>query len=113
MENINFVQADLFKLPREFEKAFDIIFEHTCYCAINPTRRAELVKIWNRCLVDGGHLMGVFFAFEKRSGPPFGGSEWELRQRLKDSYQPIFWGRWQKSEPRRQGKEFFAYLKKK
>lgn len=112
LENIKFIQADLFKLPREFEDSFDVVFEHTCYCAINPEKRQELVKIWNRALVSGGHLMGVFFAFEKRQGPPYGGSEWELRQRLKSHYQPIFWGRWQKSLPRRQGKELFIYCKK-
>lgn len=112
LDNLKFVQADLFKLPSDFEQSFDVIFEHTCYCAINPQRRQELVKIWNRALVSGGHLMGVFFTFEKRQGPPYGGSEWELRQRLKSHYQPIFWGRWQKSLPRRQGKELFIYCKK-
>lgn len=112
LPNLEFVEADIFKLPREFDQSFDVIFEHTCYCAINPQKRGELVKIWNRLLAPEGHLMGVFFAFEKRTGPPFGGSEWELRKRLK-GYQPIFWGRWQKSVPARQGKEFFVYSKKK
>jgi SAM-dependent methyltransferase len=113
MENLNFVQADLFDLPRDFDKAFDIIFEHTCYCAINPALRPDLVKVWNRVLTETGYLMGVFFALEKRGGPPFGGTEWELRQRLKNSYHPVFWGRWQKSVPKRQGKEFFIYCKRK
>lgn len=112
LENITFLEADLFKLSHDYDQSFDIVFEHTCYCAINPSKRQELVKVWNRVLVSGGHLMGVFFAFEKRQGPPYGGSEWELRQRLKNSYQPIFWGRWQKSIPRRQGKELFIYMKK-
>lgn len=112
IEGLNFIQADLFDLPRSYDKSFDIIFEHTCYCAVNPSLRQDLVKVWNRFLVDGGHLMGVFFTFEKRQGPPFGGSEWELRQRLKGQYQPIFWGRWQKSVPNRQGKELFIYCKK-
>lgn len=113
MENLKFVQADLFKLPRDWDQSFDVVFEHTCYCAINPIHRQDLVKVWNRVLAEGGHLMGVFFTFEKRQGPPFGGSEWELRQRLKNNYQPIFWGRWQKSVPNRQGKELFIYCKKK
>ncbi len=113
MENLTFVEADLFNLPRNFDAAFDIVFEHTCYCAINPELRQDLVKVWNRVLADGGHLMGVFFAMEKRQGPPFGGSEWELRQRVKNNYIPIFWGRWQTSVPNRQGKEFFVYAKKK
>lgn len=113
LENLKFLEADLFDLPRSFDDSFDVVFEHTCYCAINPSLRPNLVKIWNRVLVKGGHLMGVFFAFEKRQGPPFGGSEWELRQRLKNNYQPIFWGRWQKSVPNRQGKELFIYCTKK
>lgn len=113
MENLTFVQADVFKLPQSFDQSFDLVFEHTCYCAINPTLRKNLVRVWNRCLTETGMLMGVFFAFEKRTGPPFGGSEWELRQRLKDTYQPIFWGRWKQSVPRRQGKELFIYCKKK
>lgn len=109
LPGITFVEADVFKLPRDFDQSFDIVFEHTCYCAINPAKRQDLVKVWNRVLVKGGHLMGVFFAFERRSATPYGGTEWELRQRLKNSYQPIFWGRWQKSVPRRQGREFFVY----
>lgn len=113
MENLNFLEADLFKLPQNFEHSFDIVFEHTCYCAINPALRKNLVKVWNRMLTETGFLMGVFFAFEKRKGPPYGGTEWELRQRLKDYYQPLFWGRWKESVPRRQGKELFIYCKKK
>ena len=112
LASLKFVQADIFKLPRDFDQSFDVVFEHTCYCAVNPTRRNELVKVWNRVLAPGGYLMGVFFAFERREGTPYGGTEWELRQRLK-SYQPIFWGRWQKSLPRRQGREFFVYAQKK
>lgn len=112
MPNLTFMEADLFKLPQDFDHSFDVVFEHTCFCAINPEKRQELVKIWNRVLAPGGHLMGVFFTFEKRQGPPYGGTEWELRQRLKGAYQPIFWGRWQKSVANRQGKELFIYAKK-
>lgn len=112
LPDLHFVQADIFKLPRDFDQSYDIVFEHTCFCAINPEKRTELVKVWNRVLAPGGHLMGVFFTFEKRQGPPYGGTEWELRQRLKSSYHPIFWGRWQKSIGNRQGKELFVYCKK-
>lgn len=113
ISGITWVQADLFKLPREFDDSFDVVFEHTCYCAINPQRRSELMKVWNRVLHEKGFLMGCFFALEKRKGPPFGGTEWELRQRIKDVYQPVFWGRLRNSVPHRQGKEFFVYAQKK
>ena len=113
LQNLTFVEADLFKLVPSNRESFDVVFEHTCYCAIDPQRRAELVKAWNQFLAPGGHIMGVFFAMEKRSGPPFGGSEWELRQRVIKNYQPIFWGRLRNSVPNRIGKEFFVYAQKK
>lgn len=113
LPNLKFLEMDFFKLPREFDKSFDIVFEHTCYCAVSPESRNDLIKIWNRVLTDQGQLMGVFFAFEKRQGPPYGGTEWELRQRLQSSYQFIFWGRWKKSVARRQGKELFVFAQRK
>jgi SAM-dependent methyltransferase len=113
LSELSFVEQDVFKLDPKFQNSFDIVFEHTCYCAVNPTKRAQLVKIWKQCLHEQGHLMGVFFVHHKTLGPPYGGSEWELRQRLKDSFHFVFWGRWQKSIPRRQGKELFVYAQRK
>lgn len=105
---IQWQQKDLFHLPREWEGQFDMVFEHTCYCAIDPARRSELVKIWNRMLTPQGQLMGVFFVMDRPQGPPFGGTEWELRERLKKFYQFQFWGRWKQSVPKRQGTELFV-----
>lgn len=108
LPNITWVEQDLFKLPQAWDGQFDVIFEHTCYCAIDPAQRDQLVRIWNRVLSPGGYLMGVFFVMDRPVGPPFGGTEWELRERLKKHYQFQFWGRWKKSEPRRQGSELFV-----
>jgi SAM-dependent methyltransferase len=110
---LTFLRKDVFKLEPEFNKAFDIAFEHTCYCAVNPAERSKMVEVWRQVLHDQGQVMGVFFTMYKKQGPPYGGSEWELRQRLKDSFQFIFWGRWQKSLPGRQGKELFVLAHKK
>lgn len=109
LKNVTWVQSDVFELGPEYDNSFDVIFEHTCFCAIDPERRTELVKLWKRALVPGGHLMGVFFAVHKLTGPPFGSSEWELRERLKKHFRFIFWGRWRRSLPRRQGGELFVY----
>ena len=113
LTHLKFVEADFFKLGPEFEKAFDIIFEHTCFCAINPTRRNELIKVWNRCLAEKGFLMGVFFTMFKPLGPPFGASEWEIRERTKKLYQYLFWGRWRQSTPQGLGKELFVYAQRR
>jgi SAM-dependent methyltransferase len=110
---LTFIQSDVFALGEEHTKSYDLVFEHTCFCAIPPERRNELIGVWRRCLVEGGHLLAVLFTMERRSAPPFGGTEWEYRERLKKNFQFLFWGRWQKSIDRRQGKELLVYAKYK
>lgn len=110
---IEFLQKDIFELPPSMNKSFDFIFEHTLYCAIPPERRPELVQVWNRCLVPGGYLMGVFFTMEKRFGPPFGAREWEIRERLQKHYHMLFWGRWKNSPGWREGVELFVLAQKR
>jgi hypothetical protein len=110
--NLKWHQSDLFHLPADWTGRFDMIWEHTCFCAINPYRREEVVQVWRRLLNIHGQLMGAFFAFEKQSGPPFGSSEWELRQLLKRDFQFLYWARWKKSGQNRQGKELYILAKK-
>jgi SAM-dependent methyltransferase len=110
---LKIVEADIFKLPREMQQSFDVVFEHTCYCAVDPTRRNELLKVWRSLLVENGHLLGIFFAMDKRQGPPYGGSEWEVRERLKKSFQFLYWERVRNSTPKRLGKEFVVYAQKR
>lgn len=109
LTSVRWLQADAFRVADEFENSFDVIFEHTCFCAVDPERRDELIRVWKRALVPGGHLMAVFFAAHKPAGPPFGASEWELRERLKKHFRFLFWGRWRRSLPARQGRELFVY----
>ncbi len=111
--NIHWLEADIFKLGNDHTQSYDIVFEHTCHCAINPSLRPKLVETWRRLLAPGGYLLGVFFAMEKKQGPPFGGTEWELRERLKKYFHFVFWGRWHQSIQRRDGKEFLVYAQKK
>lgn len=110
---IHWIQKDVFDLPKEYPHAFDIVFEHTCFCAINPVRRNELTEVWGKLLHAQGYFMGIFFTMEKKEGPPFGASEWEIRQRLKSKFQTIIWERTKNSIPQRLGKELFVYAKKK
>lgn len=112
LQDLTFLQSDVFALPASFTNSFDIVFEHTCYCAITPGRRNELVKVWKRVLADGGHVMGVFFAMDKPFGPPYGGSEWEIRSRLDKSFRPLYWVRMRDSLEQRLGHELFVYAQK-
>lgn len=112
LENLRFVESDIFELGSDYFGQFDLLFEHTCYCAINPTLRNELVSLWRKMLAPKGQLLGVFFAMEKLSGPPYGGTEWELRERLRKYFRFLFWGRLKNSIPGRRGREMLVLAEK-
>ncbi|MES2965569.1 MAG: class I SAM-dependent methyltransferase, partial [Bdellovibrionota bacterium] len=113
LPDLTFIKGDAFHLPPSMDQAFDIVFEHTLYCAISPDRRNELVRAWRRALVETGHVMGVFFAFDKPAGPPFGGSEWEIRARLLKTFRSLYWQRLKNSTEARLGIELFVYAQKR
>ncbi len=113
LKNLKVEKMDVFQPRRELWGQFDLVFEHTCYCAVPPSRRNELVQVWKKLLAEGGHVLGIFFAMDKRFGPPHGSSEWELRERFKKHFDFTYWTRWQHSLPRRVGKEVVIYMQKK
>jgi SAM-dependent methyltransferase len=113
LRNLRFVQENIFNLPSDWNHSFDIVIEHTCFCAIPPEQRKDLVTLWRRLLHEEGQLMGVFFAMLKRAGPPYGSSEHEIRYYLEKYFQFLFWGRWRDSLPRRQARELFVLAKKR
>lgn len=110
--HLKFVCSDVFEWAKSNVDQFDLVYEHTFFCAIDPDRRAELVQHWRRLLVENGHLLGIFFAFEKLGGPPFSATEWEIRQRLKKSFQSLYWTRWRKTPNHHLGIELVVYARK-
>lgn len=78
--NEKYLLADLFALPAEFNGRFDYVFEHTCFCAIDPGTRSKYVKAITRLLRPGGKLIGIFFINpdHDEEGPPYRVSRAEL-----------------------------------
>lgn len=113
LSNLTFVESNIFDIPQDWNFTYDLVVEHTCYCSLPPDQRNELVRLYRRMLHDEGQLLGIFFAMEKRSGPPYGGTEWELRKRTESGFHYLFWGRLRNSLPRRQGRELFVLAKKR
>jgi len=66
--------------------AYELILEHTCYCAIEPSRRGQYVATLNRLLQPGGRFIGLFYCHDYPGGPPYGGSTEEVRGRLLQSF---------------------------
>jgi len=51
---------------------FDYILEYTCFCAIDPQRRAEYIHSVSSLLKPGGLYIALAFPIGcRRGGPPF------------------------------------------
>ena len=70
-----YVPGNIFSLPAELRGAFDWVWEHTCFCAIDPSQRADYVDGVHTALAPGGHLLAVFYLDPgndaPNDGPPF------------------------------------------
>ena len=86
-----YMLGDLFHLPPECRSAFDGVFEHTCFCAIDPRRRADYVAAVRNVLRPGGCLFAVFFVDPGNDGdgPPFGCTTAELDQLFSPNFRLV------------------------
>jgi SAM-dependent methyltransferase len=86
--NEEYQLADLFALPPEFDGKFDVVFEHTCFCAIDPALRADYVQAIVRLLQPGGRFLAIFFLNPDidDEGPPFPVSRAELERFFGDGF---------------------------
>ena len=80
--------GDLFNLAEEDRGAYDWVWEHTCFCAIDPARRDDYVRAVHGALKPGGQLLAVFYLdpyddeHQAGGGPPHGSSLEELENRF-------------------------------
>lgn len=65
--------ADFFSLQGQF----DLIFEQTFFCALDPSLRSTYCQKMCELLSVNGRLVGLLFDRQFQGGPPFGGSKEE------------------------------------
>jgi SAM-dependent methyltransferase len=75
-----FVQGDF--LRSEADRQFDWLYEHTCFCAIQPEERELYMQAVKRWLKPGGNFLGTFYLIDEKDGPPFGTTREELIRRF-------------------------------
>ena len=71
---INLIHSDIFDLCKLFNHTFDIVLEYTCFCAIDPARRLDYVRMTNQILKPDGKIVAILFPIDKYIndvGPPF------------------------------------------
>ena len=74
-------------LEEEPFAAFDWIFEHTLYCAIEPGRRSDYARAARRWLKPRGQFLAVHYMIGDREGPPFGCTQEELMERFASEFE--------------------------
>jgi SAM-dependent methyltransferase len=81
---VDFRLADLFALPEDMRGAFDLVWEHTCLCALPLEMRTQYVRAVKSALKADGVVAGVFYMNPDmdpgEEGPPFGISVEELEK---------------------------------
>lgn len=114
--SVSYLQADFFHLPTQLLGKFDWVFEHTCFCAIDPSMRNLYVESAAKVLKESGRLLGIFYlnpTVREEEGPPYRVSLNELRK----FFAPHFsWEKdWlpSKNYEGREGREWMAILRKK
>lgn len=91
---------------------FDWIFEHTCFCAIDPMYREEYVNATLRWLKPGGQLLAVHYLIPGTDGPPFGTTREEIIARFSPHYTRV--DDWvPRSYPNRNGLERMFWWQRK
>ena len=108
---VTWLEADFFHSSPP--PAYDLIWEHTCYCAIDPEKRPDYVQSAHRLLKPGGALLGLFFLDTGvENGPPHS----TTLDNLKNQFSSHFILEWQDpnppSTPNRAGREHLILWRK-
>lgn len=98
-------------------RSYAAIWEHTCFCAINPSFRDDYVRSAAALLPAGGILAGVFYLRpydpgEVQDGPPFMTSIEELDARFSRDFERLHAWVPEKAYPGREGREWLAVYRK-
>ena len=112
--------ADLFDLPAELTHRFAWVFEHTCFCAIEPRRRPDYVRGIFRALQPTGAVLAIFFLnpwdpgeAPPEGGPPFAVTREELERLFGTHFQLVEELKPRTAFPGREGREIIRLLRKR
>jgi len=111
---VRLLEHDLFSLPDSLTAQFDYVLEYVTYCAIDPERRMEFLKVVERILRPEGIFIGLFFPVDGRpAGPPFSVDVDEVKNELQTRFDLILQEIPETSVKPRKGKEVLMIWRKR
>ena len=104
-----FERRDVFTLPSDHGGTFDAAWEYTCFCAIDPDRRAEYARVLHDILKPEGILLACFYPVKDGTdGPPFPVALQDIEAALGPFFRILEAGPPPASPERRRGLEWFV-----
>lgn len=98
----------------EITDKFDLIFEQTFFCAIEPALRPAYARKCAELLKPNGKLVGLLFNTEfEKAGPPFGGTAEEYQTYFEPYFHFRTFETATNSVKPREGRELFMILERK
>ncbi|NJN73001.1 MAG: methyltransferase domain-containing protein [Limnothrix sp. RL_2_0] len=110
---VELLETDIFTLPSSYQNQFQLLFEHTCFCAIAPEERPKYVNLATTILAPQGLLFGIFFTHGRTGGPPFGSTPEEIKALFASQFEILTFAPIKNSVPSRQGDEHWAIFRKR
>jgi SAM-dependent methyltransferase len=109
-----YVTGDFFHPPADWAGGFDGIFEHTCFCAIDPADRQAYAASAAALLRPGGRLLAIFYLDPGHDGdgPPYGCTREELDGLFFPSFRLLAEETGLPTHPGREGREILRVLER-
>ncbi|MBN21208.1 MAG: hypothetical protein CL678_07960 [Bdellovibrionaceae bacterium] len=118
------LRSDFFDIPSTWNQTFDLVVEHTFFCAIDPKDRENYVSRVKELLKPQGLWIGALFLtnekelyaaplFMERNGPPFLTSVDVFKKLFSNDFEMKKLEMSQAAHPKRQGNEWAALLQLK
>jgi SAM-dependent methyltransferase len=109
---IQYVVGDFFAWTKD-QGQFDIVFEHTLLCAIDPSRYADYFSAVNECVKPNSFFAGIVWNKSPvDQGPPFSVPNATVLNFLKPHFDIHVESPVDETIPGREGTETFFYAKK-
>lgn len=102
------LNKNIFTLKNHPEK-YDLIWEHTCYCAILPELRNQYIDQIDKLMKPGAYFAGVFFTDTGQPpeiGPPFSTTTEDIIQNFGRKLTLLWEAKPQISYPGRENREY-------
>lgn len=110
---ITALERDIFSLSEELADRFDLVVEHTCFCAIPIEMRDAYADVMSEVLVEKGQIIGLFYETDNQDGPPFKTTVADVQRHFSRYFDILKVSRPKDSFENRRGKEWLITLRKR